>query len=133
MSEKEQIIYHKLEAGKKIRVFKSFHNDKAFYKIQIVQKNYDNTQDKYYIDVQFKKGVELLDPTGKGIDIIINKAIENFRKNPLDNWHPIMYYQILDFEEVENQEKVVQDAYDDFRENLDENEKEVSIDENFLD
>ena len=132
MEEKEQVIYHKLEAGKKIRVFKSVHNDKAFYKIQVTQRNYDNTQDKYYIDLQFKKGVELADPTGKGIDIIINRAIQNFRKNPADNWHPIMYYQVLDFELLENEEQITQQAYDDFRENLDENEM-VDIDSSFLD
>lgn len=125
----EEYGYHKLEVGQKIRVYKSTFNDKNFYKFQVVQNNYDNTKTKFYIPLQFKKGVELDNET----DIVVKQFVENLRENKADKYNPIHYYQINGFEEVENQEKVVQDAYDDFRENLDENEKEVSIDENFLD
>lgn len=125
----EEYGYHKLEVGQKIRVYKSTFNDNNFYKFQVVQKNYDNTKSKFYIPIQFKKGVELDNET----DIIVKQFVENLRDNKADKYNPIHYYQINGFEEVENQEKVVQDAYDDFRENLDENENEVSIDENFLD
>lgn len=125
----EEYGYHKLEVGQKIRVYKTTFNDKNFYKFQVVQNNYDNTKTKFYIPIQFKKGVDVANET----DIVVKQFVENLRENKADKYNPIHYYQINGFEEVENQEKVVQDAYDDFRENLDENEKEVSIDENFLD
>ncbi len=120
--EKKPIIYHKIEAGKKIRVFKSTYQEKTFYKVQVTQTNYDKTQDKFYIGVVFKKGVELNDPDGKGIDIIIKQAVENFRKNPKDEYNPIMYLMITEFEICEREEQQIQQAYDNFRDNLNQNE-----------
>lgn len=132
MSEnKEPIIYYKLMGGKKVRVFKSTFNDKNYYKIQVTQRNYDNTQDKFYKQVMFKKGVELQNET----DILILEGYENLRKNPKDEYNPISIIMITKFEEVENEERMKQNAYDEFRTNLDENElgEEVFIDDNFLD
>ena len=117
-------IFHKIEAGKKIRVFKSTYNDRNYYKVQITQKNYQGDPDKFYIALQFKKGVELADPDGKGIDIIIHSAYENFRKNPKDEYNPILYYVVTDFEQVKRQEQLEEEAYADFQDNL--NEVEVS-------
>lgn len=128
MEGKEQKIYYKLEAGKKYRVWKSTYNDKNFYKIQVTQTNYDQTKDKYYVDLQFKKGVDLPNES----DIIIKCAYENYRKNSVDQYHPIVYYMITDFELLENEERNKQNAYDEFRTNLDENEM-VDIDDAFLD
>lgn len=122
--EKKPNIYHKIEAGKKIRVFKSMFADKVFYKTQITQKNYDNTEDKFYIGLVFKKGVELDDPDGKGVDMIINHAVENFRKNPKDQYNPILYLMITDFTLCEREEQVKQQAFDNFRDNLEENENQ---------
>lgn len=124
---KENKIFHKIEAGKKYRVWKKTYNDKDFYSIQVTQKNYDNQVDKYYVDLQFKKGVDLPNQT----DIIIKEAYENYRKNKADEYHPITYYMITNFEIVENEERAKQNAYDEFRNNLDDNEVEIGDD--FLD
>ena len=127
MEEKNEYGYHKLEVGQKIRVYKTTFNDKNFYKFQVTQVNYDKTKSKFYIPLQFKKGVEVDNES----DIVVHQFVENLRENKADKYNPIHYYQINDFELVESQEKIVQDAYDDFRGNLDDNE--VNIDENFLD
>ena len=132
MEENIPTIYHKIEAGRKIRVFKTTYGNNTFYKTQITQKNYDNTVDKFYVGLVFKKGVELDDPDGKGVDIIINCAYENFRKNRNDQYNPIMYLMVVDFTLCEREEQIIQQAYDDFRENLNENE-EVEISDDFLD
>jgi len=124
---KEPKIYHKIEAGKKYRVWKSTHNDKNYYKIQVSQKNYDGTVDKFYIDLQFKKGVDIPNQS----DIIIKCAYENLRKNINDEYHPIVYLMITDFELIKSDEQVQQEAFDEFRENLD--DVEIQIDDNFLD
>lgn len=131
MENKEPRIYHKIEAGRKIRVFKSTYRDKSYYKTQIVQTEYDNTKSKYYINLQFKKGVELQDPDGKGVDIIINEAYENFRLSKTDPYAPIMYLMVTEFEVCEREEQVQAKAYADFQQNLYENEVEISDD--FLD
>ena len=125
MEEKKDIIYHKLEAGKKYRVWKSTYQDRTFYKILFQQTNYDGTKEQFYLGVQFKKNVELKNET----DIIIHCAYENFRKNHKDEYNWIPYYVITDFEIVERQEQIEQQAYDDFRNNLDEIEE---IDESDL-
>lgn len=119
--EKEEYrIYRKIEPNRKVRVFKSTFNEKTFYKIQIKQKNYDDTEDVWYQNVVFKHGVELDDPDGKGIDIKIKKAYENCRKNPKDNYNPIFYLMITDFELVERDEQKKAAALEKFNDNLNE-------------
>lgn len=123
--EKEEYkIYRKIEPNRKIRVFKSVYNDKTYYKIQIKQKNYDETEDTWYQNVTFKKGITLDDPDGKGIDIVIKKAYENCRKNPKDEYNPIFYLMITDFEIVEREEQKKAAALEKFNDNLTENEME---------
>jgi hypothetical protein len=117
---KEYKIYHKVEAGRKIRVFKNTYNDRNYYRVQVKQKNYDNTEDIFYVPLQFKKGVELENQT----DIIIKEAYENMRKNPKDEYNQITYLVITDFEIVEREEQIQAQAYKDFQDNLFENEQE---------
>ena len=125
--EEKEYGFHKLEVGQKIRVYKSTFNDKDFYKFQVSQKNYDGTTTKFYIPLQFKKGVELQNET----DIVVKGFVENLRENKSDKYNPIHYYQINKFDLVENEERNIQNAYDEFRENLDNNEVEITDD--FLD
>lgn len=127
MGEIKEFGYHKLEVGQKIRVFKKVFNDNTYYKFQTTQKNYEGSSTKYYIGLQFKKGIELPNET----DIIVHQFVENLRENKKDSYNPIHYYQILDFEIVESQEQIEAQAYDEFRENLEDNQ--VDIDDNFLD
>lgn len=129
MEENQDKIYHKVEAGRKIRVFKNTYNDQAYYRVQVKQKNYDRTEDIFYVPIQFKKGIVLDNET----DIIIHSAYENMRKNPKDDYNPIYYLVITDFEIVERQEQLEKQAYADFQQNLYENENEVQIDDTFLD
>jgi hypothetical protein len=126
--ERKQFGFHKLEVGQKIRVFKTTWNDQNYYKFQVVQNNYDKTKSKFYIMLQFKKGVDV--PNEQ--DIIVHQFVENLRENKNDKYNPIHYYQIIDFEEVESQEQIQRDAFDEYRENLDELDQ-VNIDDSFLD
>lgn len=128
MEEKEENkIYHKLEAGRKIRVFKSTYNDKNYYRVQVKQKNYDGTEETFYVPLLFKRGVELENQT----DIIIKEAYENMRKNPKDEYNPIYYLMVTDFEKLEREEQIQSQAFKDFQDNLYANEQE-EIDESCL-
>ena len=124
----EEYGYHKLEIGQKIRVFKTTYNDQNYYKFQTTQTNYDGTKSKFYINLQFKKGVDLPNES----DIIVKQFVENMRENKNDKYNPIHYYQINGFEKIESKEQQIKDAYDEFRANLDENEQ-VEITDDFLD
>lgn len=125
---KEEYGYHKLEVGQKIRVFKNVYNDKTFYRFQITQKNYDGTPSKFYISLQFRKGVEIPNES----DIIVHQFVENLRENKKDPYNPQHYYQINDFEIVENEERMRANALDDYRETIDENQM-IEISDDFLD
>ena len=125
--EREDRIYHKIVAGKKYRVWKKTVNDKDFYSIQAIQNNYDNTQDKFYLPIQFKKGIELPNET----DIIIHCAYENLRKNPKDGYNPIHYLVVTDFETLKTQEQITEEALNDYNDTISENELEITDD--FLD
>lgn len=123
--EKEEYrIYRKIEPNRKVRVFKSNYQGRDYYKIQIKQKNYDGTEDIWYQNVTFKKGITLDDPDNNGIDIKIKKAYENCRKNPKDNYNPIFYLMITEFEVLEREEQKKAAALEKFQDNLTENEKE---------
>lgn len=120
MEEKEDKIFHKIEAGRKVRIFKNTYNDQNYYRIQVKQKHYDNQEDIFYVPVQFKRGVELDNQT----DIIIHTAYENMRKNPKDDYNQIYYLVITNFEIVQNEEQAQAQAYKDFQDNLYANENE---------
>lgn len=127
-NKEEYKIYHKVEAGRKIRVFKNTYNDRNYYRVQVKQKNYDDTEDIFYVPLQFKKGVELENQT----DIIIKQAYENMRKNPKDEYNQITYLVVTDFEIVEREEQVQAQAYKDFQDNLYANENEDNVDSSDL-
>lgn len=131
--EKIPTIYHKIEAGRKYRIWRKDYNGQTFYNIMVEQKQYDDTKKRYYIPVVFKKGVSVENQT----DIKILSGIENLRENKLvedkvKSYYPIFSYTITDFEILERQEQIEAEAYDEFRENLNENEM-VDIDDGFLD
>lgn len=119
--EKQHRIYRKIEPDRKYRVWKKTYNDVNYYKIMIQQKNYDETVDKFYEEVRFKKGVEVPNES----DIIIKTAYENCRKNPKDEYNPIFYLSITDFEIVESQEQIQKNALDEFNDAMD----DIEIDE----
>lgn len=117
--EEEYKIYHKIEPNRKIRVFKNTYNDRNYYKVLVNQKSYGKEEpDKYYIGLQFKRGVELDNET----DIIIKEAYENFRSNPKDQYNPIMYLMVTDFEIQERQEQLENKAFEKYQERLNESE-----------
>lgn len=117
--EEEYKIYHKIEPNRKIRVFKNTYNDRDYYKVQVTQKSYGKEEpDKYYIGLQFKRGIELDNET----DIIIKEAYENLRPNPKDQYNPIVYLMVTDFEIQERQEQLENQAFEKYQERLYENE-----------
>lgn len=121
--EKEKTIWRKIETNHKYRIWKKEYNGQTFYNILIEQKQYDGTKKKYYIPVTFKKGVNIDNET----DIKIISGIENLRDNSnvedkKKPYCPIFSYMITEFEICEREEQVQQQAFDNFRANLDENE-----------
>lgn len=134
--EKKGSIWHKIMPNHKYRIWRKDFNGKTFYNILVSQKEYDNTESKYYIPVSFKKGIEVDNET----DIIIIKAIENLRSNKNVEeskrpYAPIFSYMITEFEVVEREEQKQSQAYQKYQDILSENEtedKEVVIDDNML-
>lgn len=123
MGEKEPTIWRKIETNHKYRIWRKDFNGKTFYNILVSQKEYDNTESKYYIPVTFKKGIEVANET----DIIIKHAIENLRSNKnveesKKQYCPIFSYMITEFEIVEREKQKQAQAYQKYQETLNENE-----------
>lgn len=113
-------IAYKIMPDKKYRVWRKEWNNNIYYNIMVSQTNYDGTVSKWYRPISFKKGVDVPNET----DIIIKKAVENLRANKVDPYNPITSLMVLEFEIVENQEAKEQQAYADFRDNLEEQEEQ---------
>lgn len=121
--EPKESIWHKIVPNHKYRIWRKDFNGKTFYNILVSQKEYDNTESKYYIPVTFKKGIEVANET----DIIIKHAIENLRSNKnveesKKQYCPIFSYMITEFEIVEREEQKQAQAYQKYQETLNENE-----------
>lgn len=112
----EPIIYYKIRAGKRYRVFRRENNGRKYYSIRISQREYGGDVIYFYRNIVFKRGIELENMT----DIIIDKGYENLYKNPKDEYNPISYILVTEFTicEKEVDEKA---SYEAFRKNLDEN------------
>lgn len=116
-------IWYKISPDKKYRIYRNEYNNIFYYYVIVQQKNYDGTKVKFKLPVSFKRGVEVPNET----DIIIKKGIENLRENKLDKYNPIHTIMITEFETVENEEKKEQEAYNDFRDNLEENKNNDDV------
>lgn len=121
MEEKEQedYIIYKINTKNFYKVYKSSHGGKDYYKVMIAQKNYDNTEDRFYKQISFKKN---LTPPDDGALIRIKKGIENLYTNNIDKYNPISSILVLEYELKEDKEKEKAKAYDEFGQNLAENE-----------
>ena len=122
---KEYKIYRRIEVNHKYRIWRKDFNGRTYYNILVNQKNYDDTESRYYIPVTFKKGIEVDNMT----DIKIIKGTENLRANNYveDNkkpYCPIFSYMITEFEIIENEEQKKDQAYKKYQETLNENELE---------
>jgi hypothetical protein len=121
----EPKILRKIEPNHKYRIWRKDFNGKTFYNIMVSQKQYDDTEIKYYIPVNFKKGISVANET----DIKIIKAIENLRENNKveekdKKYYPVFSYTITDFDIIENEEQKENEAYKKYQEKLNENEIE---------
>jgi len=116
---------YKIMIGDKVRVFRKDYNGRTFYNVAITQNNYDGTKSTYYRPLTFKKGVEVANET----DIIIRDMFENLRQNKKDPYNPITALMITEFDTIERQEQIQQEALADFRENLEENEYGITEDD----
>ena len=121
MAEEKKKHPYKIMIGDKVRIFRKDYNGTTFYNVAITQKNYDGTKNTYYRPITFKKGVEVANET----DIIIKDMFENLRPNKKDSYNPITALMITEFDTVERQEQLEQEALADFRDNLEENEYEI--------
>ena len=126
----EPKILRKIEPNRKYRIWRKDFNGNTFYNILVTQKQYDNTETRYYIPVSFKKGIEVANET----DIKILKAIENLRSNKLveeakKQYYPVFSYTITEFETIEREEQKKEQALEKYQEALNGNE-EQQIDEN---
>ena len=101
-------------SNKEEMIFKSEYNDKPIYRIGLTKKDKDGKYIKGYMNVNFKKGVEL----GNMTKIKIKNAWLDFYKVDIKTV-PVIF--ISDFEVIEGTQKAetpTQNPYEDFGNNI---------------
>ena len=109
------------------KVFVSGANGKTFYKLMVSQKNYDESETKYYVNVSFKKSLQ---KPQDGAVIRLIGFIENMYGD--DIYNPKYSYTITDYEVKENQELKEASAIEEFGQILAENESEREFEDEDL-
>lgn len=89
---------YKIMLGDSIIVYRTEYNNNVYYKTMITKKKQDNTKERFYKEIRFRKGVNL---PNKSM-IKIKNMFEDVRNNPKDAYNPIFSLVILDFDIVEN-------------------------------
>lgn len=116
----ERYISYKIDTRHTYKVYVNSAGGKTFYKVCVKKKNYDGTESKFYKQLKFVQ----CDPPQDGEIIRINSAFEDLYVNSKDKYNAISVIAIMDYEKVENDVVAEQQAYEDYRENL--NSMEVS-------
>ena len=117
--ERKEYGIRKINNKQWYKVYVSGANGKTFYKLMVSQKNYDNTEKKYYVTVSFAKK---LTPPSDGAVIRLVGFIENMYGE--DKYNPRYSYTITDFDIKESQEQKEASAIDEFSFKLAQNENE---------
>lgn len=111
---KDEWIIHKIDTKSWYKVFKNCTKGRDYFKIMVEQKNYDGTTKKYYKNIGFKRTLE----TPKDGDIIrIKQAIVNYYGE--DKYHPSDSITVLDYESKKSQERIDNEAFNEFGKRLD--------------
>lgn len=116
----EEYISYKIDTRHTYKVYVNSAGGKTFYKVCVKKKNYDGTETKFYKQLKFVQ----CEPPEDGEIIKIKRAFEDLYVNSKDKYNAISVIAIMDYEKVENDVVAEQQAYEDYRENL--NSMEVS-------
>lgn len=111
--EAELVEGYKIRAGNTYYVNRQEYNGNVFYKIPVIQKNYDGTTVTLYKNVVFKDKPDIADNT----KIRIKKFVENgyYKKNDKNHYNPMFVLMIYDWEIVEQSSEQVESAYNDYQ------------------
>ena len=118
MDKDEEYISYKVNTTNKYMVFKSTYGGKDFYKIQLEKKNKDNTSFKFYRNLKF---VNCEPPQDRDM-IRIRKAFEDNYIDPKNKYNDVCVIVVMDYEKFEDEEKLKEQAFDNFHRAMEENE-----------
>ena len=110
----ESYISYKINTERTYKVYVNSANGKTFYKVCVEKNNYDKTKTKFYKQLKFVQ----CEPPEDGEIIKIKRAFEDLYVNSKDKYNAISVIVVMDYEKVENDVVAEQQAYNDYRENL---------------
>lgn len=110
----ERYISYKIDTRHTYKVYVNSAGGKNFYKVCVKKKNYDGTETKFYKQLKFVQ----CEPPEDGEIIKIKRAFEDLYVNSKDKYNAISVIAVMDYEKVENDVVAEQQAYEDYRENL---------------
>lgn len=116
--EREEFINYRINTTNKYAVYKTSYAGKNFYKIYFEKKNQDGTKTRIYRSVKF---VNCEPPEDREV-IRIRKAFEDNYIDPKNRYNDVCVIVIMDYEIFKDEEKMKEEAFENFHRTIEENE-----------
>lgn len=127
MDKDEEYISYRVNTTNKYIVFKSSYGGKDFYKIRLEKKQQDGSKLKFYRNLKF---VHCEPPEDRDV-IRIRKAFEDNYIDPQNKYNDVCVIVVMDYEKFEDEEKMKEQAFENYHRTIEENE-EIDIGEESL-
>lgn len=114
----EEYISYRINTYNKYTVFKSSYGGKDFYKIYFEKKNQDGSKTRIYRNIKF---VNCEPPEDRDL-IRIRKAFEDNYIDPKNKYNDVCVIVIMDYELFKDEEKMKEEAFENFHRTIEENE-----------
>ena len=116
--ENEEYISYRVNTYNKYTVFKSSYGGKDYFKIFFEKKNQDGSKVKIYRNLKF---VNCEPPQDRDV-IRIKKAFEDNYIDPKNKYNDVCILCVMDYEIFKNEEKMKEEAFENFHRTIEENE-----------
>lgn len=124
-AENEEYISYRINTSNKYMVFKSSFGGKDYYKICFEKKNQDDSKTKIYRNLKF---INCEPPRDRDF-IRIKKAFEDNYIDPKNRYNDVCILCVMDYEIFKDEEKLREEALENFHRTIEENEKIYTEDE----
>lgn len=115
---REDYITYKINTYNKYIVYKSSYGGKDYYKIYFEKKNQDGSKLKIYRNLKF---INCEPPEDRDI-IRIRRGFEDNYIDPKNKYNDVCIICVLDYELFKDEEKMKEEAFENFHRTLEENE-----------
>lgn len=116
--ENEEYISYKINTFNQYIVYKTSYGGRDYYKIGFEKKNKDGTKTKFYRNLKFVN----CEPPEDRDKIRIKKGFEDNYIDPKNKYNDVCVICVMDYELFKDEEKMKEEAFENFHRTIEENE-----------